>query len=585
MFLLLCSRFICSIKMEVEDPEAEEPSSESTVKINFASVSAGAVVLEKCKASKGYGNLLSDDKDKYGIAPCSEKKWLIIGLSEDVLVRTIVMENYEKYSSLLHEFQVLGSTSYPSSSWHDFGVYAAEAKLGAQEFNLTTPAWARYLKFRFLSQHGSEFYCTLSQIKVYGSTVLETFKREVEISELEMLNMRNSIQMETELHAANPPAAPTSPDLTSSLDTAGSSAAAHEEPKVGLPVEVEAPSEVETREVSLEGETAVAADGKVNVVNKAADALDVVRNAVLTPLMSVLAHNASSDRNPDLPSPQSPADCDATTSSGDVAGSSEVRVKEIATGLPPVEEPVVAALPENGTLSEEVSINISGSASIREDAPQTIISTPSSSLKPGEAGESTNQPLAESVRAETESADGGATEPLMNERKAPSASSSEPLPSSSPEIPDNNTSSPLSPPHPNSSSEANVGAQGNTTTGTSTGLTPSNQTSEEYSLKRSADLNCIDILKYSAFKARMLSKISIDVEKNAVTSQDNVFKLLMQKIKVLETNTAIIELYASQLYECYRLHAINMTISLDIQNDSRRTNRSIEYEVFSQVEL
>ena len=580
VFLFLCSRFICSIKMEVEDPEAEEPSSESTVKINFASVSAGAVVLEKCKASKGYGNLLSDDKDKYGIAPCSEKKWLIIGLSEDVLVRTIVMENYEKYSSLLHEFQVLGSTSYPSSSWHDFGVYAAEAKLGAQEFNLTTPAWARYLKFRFLSQHGSEFYCTLSQIKVYGSTVLETFKREVEISELEMLNMRNSIQMETQLHSATPPAAPTSSDLTSSLDTA-----VHEEPKAGLPVEVEAPSEVETREVSLEGETAVAADAKVNVVSKAADALGVVRNAVLTPLMSVLAHNASSDRNPDLPSPQSPADSDATTSGGDVAGSSEVWVKEIATGLPPVEELEVSVPMPNGTLIEEVSINISGSASIREDAPQTIISTPSSSPKPGEAGESINQPLAESVRAETESADGSATEPLMNESKAPSATSSEPLPSSSPEIPDNNTSSPLPPPPPNSSSEANVSAQGNTTTGTSPGITPSNQTSEEYSLKRSADLNCIDILKYSAFKARMLSKISIDVEKNAVTSQDNVFKLLMQKIKVLETNTAIIELYASQLYECYRLHAINMTISLDIQNDTRRTNRSIEYEVFSQVAL
>ena len=52
-FLLVCSLVTQSIKMEVEDPEAEEPSSESHVKINFASVSAGAVVLGKSKASKG----------------------------------------------------------------------------------------------------------------------------------------------------------------------------------------------------------------------------------------------------------------------------------------------------------------------------------------------------------------------------------------------------------------------------------------------------------------------------------------------------------------------------------------------------
>ena len=54
--------------------------------VNFASVSAGAVVLESSPKAKGYHNLLNDDKDKYGIAPCSEKKWVVIGLSEDVSI-------------------------------------------------------------------------------------------------------------------------------------------------------------------------------------------------------------------------------------------------------------------------------------------------------------------------------------------------------------------------------------------------------------------------------------------------------------------------------------------------------------------
>lgn len=52
--------------------------------VNFAAQSAGAVVLESSPGSKGYHNLLNDDKDKYGISPCSEKKWVVIGLSEDV---------------------------------------------------------------------------------------------------------------------------------------------------------------------------------------------------------------------------------------------------------------------------------------------------------------------------------------------------------------------------------------------------------------------------------------------------------------------------------------------------------------------
>ena len=48
---------------------------------------------------KGYSNLLNDDKDKYAIALCSEKKWVVIGLSEDILISNVIIANYEKYSS------------------------------------------------------------------------------------------------------------------------------------------------------------------------------------------------------------------------------------------------------------------------------------------------------------------------------------------------------------------------------------------------------------------------------------------------------------------------------------------------------
>jgi hypothetical protein len=150
---------------ELSDLQSSSKKNDKKRFVNFASISAGAVVLESSEKSSGFNNLLNDDKDKYGISPCSEKKWVVVGLSEDIMVRSVVVANYEKYTSYLQDFQVLGSSTYPVSEWLDLGSYSAEPKLGEQEFELSSPALARYLKFRFLTHFGDEFYCTLSQIR------------------------------------------------------------------------------------------------------------------------------------------------------------------------------------------------------------------------------------------------------------------------------------------------------------------------------------------------------------------------------------------------------------------------------------
>lgn len=94
--------FMCHLCMGQESgdmrmvPDKDDDDVESSVAkqvVNFASVSAGAVVLEASPKSKGYHNLLNDDKDKYGIAPCAEKKWVVIGLSEDVSCISIIRDN------------------------------------------------------------------------------------------------------------------------------------------------------------------------------------------------------------------------------------------------------------------------------------------------------------------------------------------------------------------------------------------------------------------------------------------------------------------------------------------------------------
>lgn len=75
------------------------------------------------------------------------------------------MANHEKFSSSLETFQILSSTSFPATDWIDLGTFLAAPELGEQIFQLHKPSWGRYLKFRFLTHHGDEFYCTLTQIK------------------------------------------------------------------------------------------------------------------------------------------------------------------------------------------------------------------------------------------------------------------------------------------------------------------------------------------------------------------------------------------------------------------------------------
>lgn len=150
--------------------------------VNYAAEKAGAVVLQSSHSLVGAKNLLDDDKDKYARSPCDQSKWLIINLSEDIRIDSLVLANYEKFSSMVKDFQVLYSVKCPSldgdedsDGWMELGTFQAKEKAGEQRFQVDPPRYARYLKVRLLSHWSREFYCTLSQIKVLGSTLQQGF--------------------------------------------------------------------------------------------------------------------------------------------------------------------------------------------------------------------------------------------------------------------------------------------------------------------------------------------------------------------------------------------------------------------------
>lgn len=141
---------------------------------NYASAAKGAKVLSFNKEAKGATNILSRDKDKYLRNPCSaEEKYVVVELSEETLVDSFEIANFEHHSSNLREFELHGSLVYPTDVWVKLGNFtAANVKL-AQKFRLDEPKWVRYLKLNLLSHYGSEFYCTLSVLEVYGVDAVE----------------------------------------------------------------------------------------------------------------------------------------------------------------------------------------------------------------------------------------------------------------------------------------------------------------------------------------------------------------------------------------------------------------------------
>ncbi|KQK10856.1 hypothetical protein BRADI_2g56660v3 [Brachypodium distachyon] len=141
---------------------------------NYASAAKGAKVLDFNKEAKGAANILDKDKDKYLRNPCSaEGKFVIIELSEETLVDTIAIANFEHYSSNLKEFEMLSSLVYPTENWETLGRFTVANAKHAQNFTFPEPKWARYLKFNLLNHYGSASYCTLSMFEVYGMDAVE----------------------------------------------------------------------------------------------------------------------------------------------------------------------------------------------------------------------------------------------------------------------------------------------------------------------------------------------------------------------------------------------------------------------------
>lgn len=135
---------------------------------NFASSSLGASIMAANPEMTGPKSLLVGDVDAYALSRCDAKKFVVIQLSEDVLVDELVISNEERYSSAVRELRATGSQKYPATEWVVLGNFTAENRLGEQKFPVASKTFVRFLKLTWLSHYGAEFYCTWTRVQVRG---------------------------------------------------------------------------------------------------------------------------------------------------------------------------------------------------------------------------------------------------------------------------------------------------------------------------------------------------------------------------------------------------------------------------------
>lgn len=143
---------------------------------NYASVECGAKILAANPEAKSTSAILIENMDLYMLNPCSTKIWFVIELCEPIQVKQLDIANYELFSSTPKDFLVSISDRYPTNKWVKLGTFHGRDERNVQSFPLDEQMYAKYVKVELLSHFGSEHFCPLSLIRVFGTSMVEEYE-------------------------------------------------------------------------------------------------------------------------------------------------------------------------------------------------------------------------------------------------------------------------------------------------------------------------------------------------------------------------------------------------------------------------
>ncbi|XP_001186094.3 SUN domain-containing ossification factor isoform X1 [Strongylocentrotus purpuratus] len=142
---------------------------------NHASADCGSKILGTNPDAQSASAILNSNRDIYMINPCSAKSiWFIVELCEPIQVKLIELANYELFSCVPESFRVSISDRYPVREWHQLGIFVARDERSLQNFPLNEETmFAKYMKIEMLTFFGSEHFCPLSVLRVFGTSMVE----------------------------------------------------------------------------------------------------------------------------------------------------------------------------------------------------------------------------------------------------------------------------------------------------------------------------------------------------------------------------------------------------------------------------
>ena len=103
-----------------------------------------------------------------------DKLHFTVFLSEDIYLESFDLIFGESFTTYIKDFSVYTSLSDSEKDWESVGYFKCENGKKKQSFVSSKPRLGRYIRFDVHSIHNSNFfYCTLTQVLVYGRTFLD----------------------------------------------------------------------------------------------------------------------------------------------------------------------------------------------------------------------------------------------------------------------------------------------------------------------------------------------------------------------------------------------------------------------------
>ncbi|KAI3640257.1 hypothetical protein MIR68_001135 [Amoeboaphelidium protococcarum] len=168
-------------------------------RFNYASFDCGAIIRQSDSSTQHATSILNaNNKDTYMLTVCSDKneeRFVTIELCQDILIDGVVIANLEFFSSMYSRINVYISDFYPPVQWTHLAVLDTVNNRDLQLFQVEESLmWAKYVKLQFVSHYGSEHYCPLTLVKVYGSTMMEDL-RNFELSQAKAPDSQSEVKL------------------------------------------------------------------------------------------------------------------------------------------------------------------------------------------------------------------------------------------------------------------------------------------------------------------------------------------------------------------------------------------------------